>query len=72
MIVNYIAIIDITNRTKKFFQEQDIVNFQKKWFLHDHIQNTEEIDIEYLKNFETKYSINLWQLGMNERLFLSV
>ena len=63
------AIIDITNRTKKFFQEQDIVNFQKKWFLHDHIQNTEEIDIEYLKNFETKYSINLWQLGMNERLF---
>ena len=32
------AVIDITNRTKKFFEKQNIVNFQKIWFLHDHIQ----------------------------------
>ena len=63
------AIIDITNRTKKFFEEQNLVDFTKIWFLHDHIQNSKNIDIEYLKNFEKKYSINLWELGINERLF---
>mgnify|MGYP001248036304 CR=1 FL=1 len=63
------ALIDITNRTKKFFQEQNIVKFEKKWFLHDHIKNSKKIDNEYLKNFEKKYSINLWQLGFNERIF---
>jgi len=63
------AIIDITNRTKKFFEKQKSVNFTKTWFLHDHIQNSKNIDIEYLKNFEKKYSINLWQLGINERVF---
>ena len=63
------AVIDITNRTKKFFEEQNLINFQKMWFLHDHIQKTNKIDIDYLRNFEKKYSINLWQLGFNERLF---
>ena len=63
------AVIDITNRTKKFFEEQNLVNFQKIWFLHDHIQKTSKIDIDYLRNFEKKYSINLWQLGFNERIF---
>ena len=63
------AVIDITNRTKKFFEEQNLVNFQKIWFLHDHIQKTYKIDIDYLRNFEKKYSINLWQLGFNERIF---
>ena len=63
------AVIDITNRTKKFFEEQNLISFQKMWFLHDHIQKTNKIDIDYLRNFEKKYSINLWQLGFNERLF---
>ena len=63
------ALIDITNRTKKFFEQQTSVNFKKTWFLHDHIQNSDTVDIDYLKNFEKKYSINLWQLGLNERLF---
>ena len=63
------AVVDITNRTKKFFEEQNLVNFQKMWFLHDHIQKTNKIDIDYLRNFEKKYSINLWQLGFNERIF---
>ena len=63
------ALIDITNRTKKFFQEQNIVNFKKFWFLHDNIQKSNKVDIEYLKIFENKYSINLWQLAINERIF---
>ena len=63
------ALIDITNRTKQFFIDQDLVNFKKTWFLHDHIQKNKKIDIDYLQKFEKKYSIDLWQLGFNERLF---
>ena len=35
------AIIDITNRTKKFFENQDLIKFQQTWFLHDHLQKNE-------------------------------
>ena len=63
------AIIDITNRTKKFFENQDLVNFNEKWFFHDHIRNNLNVDIEFLENFEKKYSINLWELAINERIF---
>ena len=63
------ALIDVTNRTKHFFENQNLVNFKKIWFLHDHIQKQNLVDFDYLENFEKKYSINLWQLGFNERLF---
>lgn len=63
------AIIDITDKPKKFFQEQTLVSFQKKWFFHDHIRNNIKPDIEFLKNFEKKYKINLWTLAINERIF---
>ncbi len=63
------AIIDITDKPKKFFQEQNLVSFQKKWFFHDHIKNNIKHDIEFLKNFEKKYKINLWTLAINERIF---
>ena len=39
-----------------------------KIFEH-HIQKQDTVEFEYLENFEKKYSINLWQLGFNERLF---
>ena len=63
------AMIDITNRTKEFFKFQDIVNFKETWFLHDNIKKSNELDLNYLENFEKKYGINLWQLGFNERIF---
>ena len=63
------AVVDVTNRTKKFFEEQNFVNFKKQWFLHDHIKKTVNPDIEYLRNFEKKYQINVWGLGFNERIF---
>ena len=64
------SIIDVTNKTKNFFEEQNLVNFKKKWFLHDHIKkNNIKPDLEYLENFEKNYSLNIWQLGFNERLF---
>jgi len=63
------ALIDITNRTKQFFIDQNLVKFEKTWFLHDHIQKNNKIDLDYLQKFEKKYSIDLWQLGFNERIF---
>ena len=64
------SIIDITDATKTFFEEQKLVNFKKIWFIHDQYSNSNiKPDLEYLKNFEKKYQINLWQLIFNERIF---
>lgn len=64
------SIIDITNSTKKFFETQKLVNFKKIWFLHDQYEyGKTKPDIEYLKNFEKKYNIDLWKLAINERMF---
>ena len=63
------AIVDITNRPKKFFETQQLVNFKKIWYFHDNIQVTEEPDMSYLEEIERKYEINLWKLSINERIF---
>ena len=64
------AIIDTTDRTKKFFENQKFVKFEKVWFYYDHIfPHKNKIDIDYLKSFEKKYNVDLWILAQNERLF---
>lgn len=64
------AIFDVTNKPKNFFQQQDLVKFQKTWFYHDHIaKNHDRVDEAYLQSFEKKYNIDLWKLAMNERFF---
>lgn len=64
------AIIDITNRTKKFFEEQNFVNFQKVWYYHDFLNSDKKsFDMNYLSEFEKKYGIDLWNLAINERIF---
>ena len=63
------AIIDITNKTKSFFQKQDLVEFKKKWFYFDNVFPKNNLDKDYLEKFEKKYEINLWQLAINERFF---
>ena len=63
------AIFDIPHKQEEFFREEEIVGFQKKWFLHDKIFQKKKPDIEYLKRFEEKYGINLWLLAYNERIF---
>lgn len=64
------AIINITDKPKRFFQEQQIVKYKKFWFYHDCIQkNNQKLDLEYLKQFELKYGLNLWLLSFNERFF---
>lgn len=64
------AVIDITDKPKKFFQEQKLVQYKKTWFYHDHISKTrQKPDLNYLRSIEEKYGINLWLLAYNERLF---
>ena len=46
-----------------------IINFKEKWFLHDYTLPEKNVDVEYLKEFEEKYKIDLWNLAINERLF---
>lgn len=67
---DFYAVIDTTDRTKKFFEKQKIVTFENKWFYHDHIfPHKDSIDADYLAEFEKKYGIDLWLLAQNERLF---
>ena len=54
------AIVDVTNKPKKFYQQQKIVNFTKTWFYHDHIITDKKADLSYPKSIEEKYDINLW------------
>ncbi len=63
------SIIDTPDNSKPFFLNQQIVNFSKKWFYHDQINELHNYDLDYLKKFEEKYSINLWLELINERIF---
>ena len=66
----FYAIIDITNKPKKFFQEQKLVQFKKIWFYHDFMNQKIKSEPNYLKSFEEKYDIDLWQLAKNDRIFI--
>ena len=66
---DFYAIIDTYDKPKSFFQNQQIVKFQKQWFYHDYFQNLDKPDLEYLSEFEKKYDVNLWELVINERIF---
>ena len=64
------TIIECTDKPKKFFVEQKIVNFKKSWFYHDYIKDiNQKPDLEYLKSIEKKYGINLWLIAFNDRMF---
>ena len=64
------ALIDITDKPKKFFQEQKLVNYNKTWFYHDSVlPDKEEVDLNYLSSFEKKFNIDLWSLIINDRTF---
>ena len=64
------AIFDVTSKPGKFFETENIVNFEKKWFFHNNIFDTKKIpDLEYLSKFEKKYNIQLSKIVFSERLF---
>ncbi len=65
------GIIEVSEKPTFFFKNQKIVNFKRKWFLHEHIKEKfSKPDIDYLTKFEEKYKIDLWKLIQNERIFL--
>ena len=67
---DYYAIIDITAKSRKFFEKQNLVKFNKTWYFFDHVTKQDQLpDYKYLQEFEKKYKINLWQLAINERIF---
>ena len=64
------AVLDVSIPLKKFFEKQKIVSFKKMWFYRDNVNvGSSEFDINYLKEFEKKYEINLWEIAFNERNF---
>ena len=67
---DFFAVIDITNRPKHFFKNQKLVEFKKIWFYHDVINQKIKSEPDYLKSFEKKYNIDLWQLAKNDRIFI--
>ena len=67
------SVIEITDKPKKFFEEQKIVNFKKVWFFYDYIKNIKKKpDLKYLQLIEKKYGINLWLIALNDRMFSEV
>lgn len=64
------AVYDVNYITKKFYQNQKLVNFNKVWFWRNYLSpKPHKPDLEYLKDFERKYKINLWLLAISERNF---
>ena len=64
----FYAIVDITNKPKKFFETQKLVSFKKIWYFHDHIKINCEADSEFLQKIEDKYDLDLWKLIINDRI----
>ena len=62
------GIYDLTNKPRKFFDRQTLTKFQKTWFYFDNIKEFHEVDLDYLKEFERKYQIDLDELAKNDRI----
>ena len=67
---DFFAVIDVTNRQKSFFKNQKLVEFKKTWFYHDVMNQEIKSEPDYLKAFQEKYDIDLWQLAKNDRIFM--
>lgn len=64
------TIIDTPVNINDFFDEQELIKFSKKWNYDELVDiKKENFDIEYLKDFENRYGINLWNLVYTDRLF---
>ncbi|SVD20213.1 uncharacterized protein METZ01_LOCUS373067, partial [marine metagenome] len=64
---DFYVIYDLNHHLKKSFMQQNLVNFKKEWYFWDNIGKTKEPNIEYLKQIEKKYKINLWKIAYTER-----
>jgi hypothetical protein len=66
---NFFAIIESHYNQEKFFHEQPFVKFKKKWFLREILEKKSNVDLEYLKSFEEKYNISLWNIAYSDVIF---
>ena len=66
---DFYAIIDVTNKTRTFFENQTLVNFKKIWFFHDNTLPIKTPDLQHLASFEKNHKIDLWKLAINDRIF---
>ena len=56
------AIIDV-NKGKKFYEEQKIVDFKKKWYFRECFNKSQkEPDLKYLAEIEKKYKLDIWKI----------
>ena len=53
----FYAIIDVTNKTRTFFENQNLVNFKKIWFFHDNTLPMKTPDLKYLSSFEKNHKL---------------
>jgi hypothetical protein len=65
---NMFAVIDLHDKPKEFFYKQTIINFKKIWDIKPKIDKT-KINLEYLRDIEEKFKINLWEIAFSERVF---
>jgi hypothetical protein len=64
------SIYDVPEESNIFFQHQNLVKFEKSWFYRLSTYNFQhDPDINYLKEFEKKYGINIWSIAYSERYF---
>jgi len=65
------TVLDLDKPSSKFINQQKLVHFTKIWDYRDFVLKSNEIpDIEYLKKFEEKHGINLWEIAYSERFFI--
>jgi len=66
----YALVDDAQVGIKKFYKSQTQVKLKKVWYYYDFVKiKQNEIDFEFLKNFEKKWKINLWDIIYTERFF---
>jgi hypothetical protein len=64
------GIIDVDIKAKPFFENQQLVEFKKIWHYLEHTsEKNKNPDYDYLKSFEDKYKINLWQIAYTDKHF---
>ena len=68
----YAIVDDVSDYLKKFFQEQEIIDFKKIWYYTEHVSiKDKKPDLEYLTKIEEDYKINLWSIAYVDRVFYS-
>ena len=63
------SIIDADEKVTNFFEHQNIVNFEKSWYFMKETLEQKNPDMKYLKSFEDKYKINLWDIIYSDKYF---